>query len=294
MYNILALVSPFVKRYIGIDFSGNVKQWGGGRSTSNIWIADASLGQNNLVALQDLRPVQQLPGTAKPFERLVAYLNAGGFECAAIDAPFSVPADYVMPKSHSILIDAVAVLPRHGKSFAKGGELIKALVPDRLPRGTKVYRQTERLWIDRGINVRSTLWNGIRGGAPFAVACMTLLHAASRPMWPWSLQSRLRSKSENAAESILVEAFPAAQLHAWALPCQGYAKDEQQRRKILGALQGRGRLVAAQQYLDLMIGSADPLDAVICVYAAKAASEDVVLHQPSPVSALEGWIAVHR
>ena len=73
-------------------------------------------------------------------------------------------------------------------------------------------RETEQLWRRRGINVRSTLWNGPRGGAPFTVASLTLLASVDRPVWPWS----------RAASGLLVESFPAGQLRHWHLPHKAY------------------------------------------------------------------------
>lgn len=132
----------------------------------------------------------------------MAYLGAGHFAAAAIDAPFSVPTAYVLSNSHRILLNVVASLPRGGRPFAEGAELIRALAPAYYPSGLKVYRQTENLWLKRGVNVRSTLWDRPRGGAPFAVACMTLLHGTSLPLWPWCAQTG--PPQDNDSKSVLV------------------------------------------------------------------------------------------
>lgn len=88
-----------------------------------------------------------------PFRRLCDELSKGDFNAAALDAPFSI-------------LTVTGAPP-----------------PLSLP---KPLRATEAYWRDQGINVRSTLWNGPRGGAPFAAACITLLHRAGRPVWPWA------------------------------------------------------------------------------------------------------------
>lgn len=85
-------------------------------------------------------------------------------------------------------------------------------MPQFAPTGKKLWRHTESEWQTRGVNVRSTLWNGPRGGAPFTVACLTLLHRTGRPIWPWCRDEK----------NCLVEAFPAAQLRHWKLPFIGY------------------------------------------------------------------------
>jgi hypothetical protein len=51
-------------------------------------------------------------------------------------------------------------------------------------------RLTEKYWQDKGVNVRSTMWAGPRGGAPFAVACMTLLARHDGPVWPLRLSPK--------------------------------------------------------------------------------------------------------
>ena len=40
--------------------------------------------------------MQQLPGEAHPFERLASLLALGDYRAAAIDAPFSIPARYLL------------------------------------------------------------------------------------------------------------------------------------------------------------------------------------------------------
>lgn len=95
--------------------------------------------------------------------------------------------------------------------------------------------------------------------------------------------------------SSLVEAFPAAQLKAWAVRYQGYSgasvNATSQRSTILDGLIARG-LVATPPQSQRMVAQADALDAVICLYAAKATS-GALLYPPLPTATLEGWISVH-
>ena len=43
-----------------------------------------------------------------------------------------------------------------------------------------------------------------------------------------------------------------------------------------------------------MLECADALDAVICLYAARAVVESSLVTEPLTISDFEGWIAVHR
>lgn len=152
--------------------------WGPGCSRSNVWVADAALNDEGKLSLLELRRVQGLPGTDPPFQRLSRYLRECGFAAVALDAPFSVPSEYLPSGSHAELLSRVGGFQRDDerKPFARGVELVKALLPDnQFPKGLKVFRKTEDMWRRRGLAVRSTLWNGPRGGAPFTVGCLTLL-----------------------------------------------------------------------------------------------------------------------
>lgn len=177
-------------RWLGIDFSGNHLMWRPGCRRSNVWIAEASRSGTGLV-LSSLRRVQELPGAAHPFNRLVGLLRTGKYAVAAIDAPFSVPAGYLGRRRHSALLNLVRAVPREaGLPFPTGSQLTAALLRPTPERGLKAYRATEKEWIANGVAVRSTLWTGPRGGAPMTAACLALLAAARRPMWPWSRSRR--------------------------------------------------------------------------------------------------------
>ena len=184
---------------LGIDFSGDVTRWKPGCRKSNVWIATGTL-RNGELRIANLVRAQDLRGPREPFLRLSQTLNTKHLAYAAIDAPFSVP--------HSLSSDAEALwrrvdsLPKEGRPFARGRRLVETLMPECGRHGEKIMRETEALWRARGVNVRSTLWCGPRGGAAFAVACMTLLAAHKGPVWPF------RKNGEQGC--VLAEAFPAA------------------------------------------------------------------------------------
>jgi len=83
-----------MERFLGIDFSGNYQMWSPRCNRSNVWIAEVERKHERLYLVRLYR-VQQLDGTGHPFERLASLLNAGDFEAAAIDAPFSVPRAFI-------------------------------------------------------------------------------------------------------------------------------------------------------------------------------------------------------
>lgn len=258
--------------YAGVDFSGDVGKWDPGCSTSNVWVAEGALDHEGQLSLLALRRVQGLPGAGVPFERLAHHLRNGGFAAVGIDAPYSVPAQYMPSGSHDQLVRLVSGFQRRpGKPFAKGSSLVKALLPEsQYPNGLKVYRKTEDIWRRRGLAVRSTLWDGPRGGAPFTVACLTLLQSAGLPLWPWSALPGRLAHVDGERRTILAEAFPAGQLCIWGLPYAGYGKHEPEQRavrmKILQGIKERGRLSVSRNHAELMAESPDPLDAVLCIY----------------------------
>lgn len=270
-------------RWVGIDFSGNHLEWRPRCGTSNVWIADVRRARAGL-HLHDVRRVQQLAGSGDPFSRLAALLAAGGYQAAGIDAPFSLPDRYVRRVGgHAALLRLVGSRAVVARPFISGGDLVH-LVAARPPplAPPKPLRDTEACWVGMGVNVRSPLWNGARPGAPMTAACITLLHRASRPIWPWSTQGA----------GLLVEAFPAAQLRTWGLPHQGYdggaAAAVATRRTILRAVSSR---LHVGTWSPTLLGSADALDAVLCAWAAIAVSS--ALTPTSPSAATEGGILVH-
>ena len=264
------------RRFYGIDFSGAAAPWKARCGRPTVWIATIEDAVTR--RLIDLRPVQNLAGTGEPFERLVRLLRAGDYQAAAIDAPFSIPAEYLPPEGHAELLDLVRRLPpAPDRPFPNGGALVE-LADGIKPRLTKKpYRHTEQCWIKRQVNTRSTLWAGPRGGAAFTVACLTLIALSERPIWPW-----------DHAPGMLVEAFPAAQLRCLDLPYVAYGKPEQfaARERILTGLTGLIEFASSDR--TVMIKSADALDAVVAAFAAIAAFQN----GPDQAKPADGLIAV--
>ena len=275
------------RRWIGIDFSGNHLQWRDGRAATAVWIAQIEQARHGPV-LCDVRRVQDLPGDEPPFRRLVRFLRSADFTAAGIDAPFSPPAAYVPGGSRERLLAAVGKLAVPDRPFATGAQLVGLLAPALAPRGRHVHRATEQIWRRRGINVRSVLWNGPRGGAPFAAACMTLQAELGLPAWPW----------DQGSERILAETFPAAQLRTWDLPYYGYndatIAAHRRRRVIIDGLAGRTGLTMPDALRRTLRASADALDSVVCALAARALAASALAVPPDEASAVEGWIVVHR
>ena len=266
-------------RVLGLDFSGSAAQWAR-RTTSNVWLAELR-GRASRPRLARLLPVQRLPGEGAPWERLVALLRAGDFDCCGIDAPLAFPRA-VWRGTRAELLRRVAALPCPGQPFPRGADLVLAVAgqpPPLVP--PKPLRACEVPWRSRGVNVRSSLWDGARGGAALTAACLALAVRCGRPAWPY----------DGATPGCLAEAFPTAQLRAWELPHQRYdgAAGAPVRAAIVEALHGRVELGA---HAAAALASADALDAVLAAVCATAVV-DGRLHDPLPAdSGEEGWIAV--
>ena len=265
--------------WLGLDFSGNDKMWSPGCGRSNVWLA--AIDDDKVLSL---RRVQELPGHEHPFPRLARFLKETDFVACGVDAPFALPAAH-MPRGHGALLKAVAGLPRGDRLFAKGAALVDWARDRAALTSAKPMRDTERHRRGQGLNVRSTLWNGPRGGAAFTAACLTLLHAAGRPCYPWS----------KATQGVMLETFPMAQLRTWGLPHVGYdgARGAAARKAIVSGLAERVRLPGAVRAQ--MLTSADALDAIACALSARAWSRGHGLSygRPQPHRMRrEGWIAV--
>ena len=267
----------------GIHFSGDHNKWSAGCTRSNIWIA-AGFQRGAIMSLKHLMTVQDLPGDGAPFQRLSNLLNSPGEGFAAIDAPFSLPAAF-LPDGPEAAWAEVRRLAGD-RQFCRGAELVGALGPDLGSRGKKVLRKTEKDWRSQKVNVRSTVWSGPRGGAPFTAACMTLLSRHKGPVWPIRTGSGLT----------LIEAFPAAQLRHWGLPHIKYngedAAAETQRNIIIKGLQRHG-IQLENNHFEACLKSADALDSVICLFAAAAVANDQLAVELDPATVIEGHIAVH-
>ncbi len=273
--------------WLGIDFSGNHLQWRATNGARAVWIATVVEEHRTGLRVTDVRRVQELPGTAPPFARLAQFLREAPFAVAGIDAPFAPPAAHFPFTTRAALIEWIMALRCDPRPFPRGAELVGLLAPDLAPRGRHVFRATERLWRARGLNVRSVMWNGPRGGAPFTAACLRLQGACARPAWPWATRD---------TDRLLAEVFPAAQLETWNLPSNRYngaeAAARERRATIVAGLAARVELPDA--ITARLLASADALDAVVCALAARAVSEDTLRDEPGTEAVREGWIAVHR
>jgi hypothetical protein len=270
--------------FLGIDFSGAAAPWRATTRRPTVWIAFV-IEQHGVLRLADLRPVQELSGVRGPFERLVGLLRAGDYAGAAIDAPFSLPRRHLPNGGHKALLAAVDCLPNgEDRPFPMGRDLVGLAERVHSLDCKKPLRRTEQWWAQRQVNVRSTLWNGPRGGAPFAAACLSLLGKIERPCWPWEMR----------ASGLLAEAFPAAQLRAWGLQHSGYSdssgKSVKSRRDLVGAL--AERIEIGSNFKDAIAVSPDALDAVVAAFAAIAACTQSL--PPGAPFDDEGWIAIHE
>jgi len=273
------------KLCVGIDFSGNYRMWSAGCRKSNVWIAEVECGLP-LPTLLSVRRVQQLEGAGHPFDRLIQYLCQTDFAAVAIDAPFSVPAEYLQPRKHSELLKLIGSAKLiDGRPFPRARDFVDMVLSGRTTVTKKPLRRTEEYWREQGVNVRSTLWAGARGGAAMTAACLKLLCKAGRPIWPW----------EGAGRGLLAEAFPAAQLRHWRLLHQGYGgtteAETATRASIVSSISARIDLASSRPILEQ---SADALDAVVCAFAATAVVADRALSYAKTNVTTEGLIAVQR
>jgi hypothetical protein len=188
--NLLSKSNSPSKICAGIDFSGNHHMWSAGCGNSNVWIAEVECSSPRPI-LVSLKRVQQLSGDGHPFDRLIQYLRDTDFDAAAIDAPFSVPAEYLQPRTHSELLELIGrVKLIDGRPFPCARDFVDLVLDGRTTANKKPLRRTEEYWRNRKVNVRCTLWAGSRGGAAMTAACLKLLYEAGRPVWPWKRSVR--------------------------------------------------------------------------------------------------------
>jgi predicted nuclease with RNAse H fold len=273
------------KTWLGIDFSGNHRMWRTKNKSSNIYIAEVTLREGQL-SLDKLRTVQELPGEGEPFQRLVNLLKSRHFNAAAIDAPFSVPCEYLPEGGHKTLLENVAKLKLpEGWPFPGAQDFACHVLSGRGLTNKKPLRKTEQNWSKKKINVRSTLWAGPRGGAAMTAACLSLLYKAGCPIWPWDRADQT---------GLLVEAFPAAQLCEWELNYERYNdKTDHMNRKMLVISLSKW-IEISDDHREQMEESADALDAVVCAFAAIAVSTGTVGRAALAPVDQEGLIAVHE
>jgi predicted nuclease with RNAse H fold len=275
-------INPPQTRWLGIDFSGDNNKWSTRCSKSNVWIAEIT-PSGQFLRLASLKRVQELRGDGSPFARLSALLSKRDFLAAAVDAPFSVPADFLSSGGHKELLEGVAGLSVR-KSFPAAQTFADSIVASRPMVVPKPLRRTERSWQQNGVNVRSTLWTGPRGGAAMTAECLYLLSKAGCPIWPWTTD----------VPGLLAEAFPAAQLKHWKLPFQRYNDQEglgtANRKTIVAFLESRWLEIG--EFKQKLLESADAIDAVLCAFAAKAVSQGELATQLEAFDD-EGQIAIH-
>jgi predicted nuclease with RNAse H fold len=257
--------------------------WSSRCGRSNVWIAETESGVSGL-RLVNLQRVQQLSGDCDPFTRLVQYLRQSSFDVAAIDAPFSIPEDHLQAKGHQELLELVANMELSGgRPFPSAQAFVNNVLGGMTPVVKKPLRRTEQHWRQKGVNVRSTLWSGPRGGAAMTAACLKLLHQADCPIWPW----------ERSGPRLLVETFPAAQLCQWGLPHQAYNRSTEKesviRRSLVLSLATRIELGV---FRGMTEECADAVDAVVCAFAANAVATGHALWYAEEFVSAEGLIAV--
>jgi hypothetical protein len=271
------------RQVVGIDFSGNHAMWSPGCRRTNVWVAMGALKGDDVV-LGSLVPVQDLSSSLHPFSALADFVNGLEEGYVGIDAPFSLPAEFIS-EGGVLAWQEVARLTPVDRPFPRGGQLVGAFAPNLPSRGAKVFRETEKYWISKGVNVRSTTWAGPRGGAPFAVACMTLLAGLRGSVWSLT----------DGQGAVIVEAFPAAQLRHWGLPFTQYSGREHpalmNRRSILVGMEERGLLIDPRDRLKCE-ASPDALDAVVCMFAGIAVAIRQVAVAPGKEAKKEGHIVV--
>jgi predicted nuclease with RNAse H fold len=258
-------VENLLTSFIGIDFSGGARPWRAVVGRPTVWLATVTGSEKP--RLEKLMAVQSLEGEGTPFDKLARLLAAGDFEAAAIDAPFSLPSIHLPRGGHGELLRLVRELPNApDRPFPSGNSIVVLGETVASKARAKPLRETEAYWADRGVNVRSTMWDGARGGAPLTAACLRLLERAGRPCWPWAALQK----------GILVEAFPAAQLRHWGLPHQRYSgtDDAGVRETILEGI--RKRIQMSSSHEDIMVKSADAVDATIAAFAAIAVATNKI------------------
>ncbi|MBG6239133.1 putative nuclease with RNAse H fold [Mycetocola sp. CAN_C7] len=100
---------------------------------------------------------------------------------------------------------------------------------------------------------------------------------------------------DRSGSGVVVEVYPGASLRLWGLPTAGYRADPRSRSLLLLALREAAPWLELEGHSDLMIRSADALDAVIAALAARNAALGGYEAPPPPLvdrARREGWIAL--
>jgi hypothetical protein len=270
-------------RWLGIDFSGDIEMFDPENEYSRVWIAEIVEHRRKLHLERLYRP-QELSGTGHPFQRLIERLQQKDYCAAGIDAPFSIPAEFMPQGGHDGLLALVKQLPHPNRPFPDAQTFIGAVLNGRELPVTRPLRATEREWRARRLDMKSPLLTGPNSSAPMTVACLTLVNALQRELWPWS----------DYRAGILVEAYPPAQLKTWRLPYRSYSYDggraKANRQAINEDLEERLDFGSCASVLKW---SANAINAVLSAFAAIAVSRSAVRPPPSEYPRDEGWIAVH-
>jgi hypothetical protein len=281
-----------MEEWVGIDFSGSNPSWSPRTSRSNVWICILRETRRNQFRLIQLDRLQDFfpSGPLLPVQSLANFLEAGSFTCAAIDAPFSLPA-VAMPKQGflELLKEVRALKIEEGRWIPRGHQLIEIAqrrIPSLEDRGSKRY---PRLVEKEFSASRTPLWGGPRPGAPFTVACLWLLANANvRHLW---------GGEKDASKARVVEAYPAGQLAHWRWPSKNYdgmkGDAPQARKSIVQKLKCSWSIEISDQAQFALEASADALDSLICAFAARAASMGIAEKLPAIPQNTEGWISIH-
>jgi hypothetical protein len=146
-------VEEIRQTWLGIDFSWDHRMWRPKNRRSNVYIAEVRIQQGQPL-LSSLQTVQELQGQEEPFQRLLSLLEARNFNAAGIDAPFSVPYEYLPCGGHRALLEQVAGIERKNRPFPTAQDFVCRILAGRSMSGKKPLRKTE-LALRKKINVRS-------------------------------------------------------------------------------------------------------------------------------------------
>jgi predicted nuclease with RNAse H fold len=258
--------------WLGIDFSGDITKWRPRCARPSVWIAEIIAAEAGL-ELRSLCPVQALTGDGTPFERLTARLSAPDVQVVAIDAPLGIAAHAMPPGGFTAMVELLTQPePDSNRPFPRGSTVVCRLLGDDAGYGEKRYRPVTQAWRDRGLNLRSPLWAGPRGGAPLLAAGLQLVSAAGLTVWPMGASPG--ADLALVPVGAVVEGYPAGQLAVWGLPHTRYNPSTPVARAIRKTLVNaiETHVILAPVFAAAMVECADALDAVLCAVGAHAAS----------------------
>ena len=100
---------------------------------------------------------------------------------------------------------------------------------------------------------------------------------------------------DRSGTGVVVEVYPGASLRRWGLDTSGYRTETRARARLVTALEADAPWLDVAGFQELIISSADALDAVIAALAARASWLGLCAGPPPEYSAVarrEGWIAL--